>query len=533
MTVASEHQALDGLPLPLLVVRTGRVVHASPALEALVGISREELLELTAGDLFARFLPAERAWLEPRHAASTRGEPLPDDVWLSIRVADGSERSLWCRALPGPGTGEQTLLILDAEREASARRLTEALATTAGQLMRCRTEEAVLEAAVEVMHREGFLAATLLLEGELLHHGPMRHDPEMVRLGERFYGRPIPQVPFPRASLPYLAKVLETGKACYHQDYLRELEGFHPPELIALFRQSYPSIRGLSAPFFVEGRVRGVIAVQSQALTPTSAATLGLFAQQVGAALENVRHHRAAAARLAELNQLQRDLVDRERLALLGEVGAVVAHEVRNPLGAILNAAAILRREARPGSASASAVQMLEEEALRLEAVVRDLLEVVRPLEPRLRPLPLGEHVRRALEAAEQRGEAGPGRLTYGEEPGLPPVSADPALLELALENLLRNSLQASPETSPVEVRLARAPGGVCLSVEDRGPEVAASDALRAFEPFFTTRATGTGLGLAVVRRVVLAQGGSVRAGPREGGGARFELTLPAASGET
>ncbi|HET9452128.1 MAG TPA: ATP-binding protein [Aggregicoccus sp.] len=533
MTVAPEHQALDELPLPIVVVRAGQVVHVTPALEALLGISRQELLALSASELFARFLPAERAWLEPRHAASTRGEPLPDDVWLRIRVADGTERPLWCRALPRSRADEQTLLMLDAEREASARQPTEALATTAGELMRCRTEEAVLEAAVEAIHRQGFLAATLLLEGDVLHHGPMRHDPEMVALGERFYGQPIPQVPFPRSSLPYLAKVFETGKAYYHQDYLQELEGFHPPALIALFRKAYPSIRGLSAPLFVEGRVRGAIAVQSQALTPTSAATLGLFAQQVGAALENVRHHHAAAARLAELNRLQRELVDRERLAVLGEVGAVVAHEVRNPLGAILNAAAIIRHEARPGSASASAVEMLEEEALRLEAVVRDLLEVVRPLEPRLRPLQLGEHVQRAIEAAEQRGEAGAGRLTFSEDPELPPVWGDPALLGLALENLLRNALQAAPESSPVEVRLTRTPGGACLSVEDRGPDVATSDALRAFEPFFTTRATGTGLGLAVVRRVVLAQGGSVHAGPREGGGARFELTLPAANGDT
>jgi two-component system, NtrC family, sensor histidine kinase HydH len=76
-------------------------------------------------------------------------------------------------------------------------------------------------------------------------------------------------------------------------------------------------------------------------------------------------------------------------------------------------------------------------------------------------------------------------------------------------------------------VVVVRCAAGLCLSVEDRGAGLAAADALRIFEPFFTTRATGTGLGLSVVRRVVHAHGGSVRAEPRPGGGARFELILP------
>ena len=78
-----------------------------------------------------------------------------------------------------------------------------------------------------------------------------------------------------------------------------------------------------------------------------------------------------------------------------------------------------------------------------------------------------------------------------------------------------------------MELHVARCEAGVCLDVEDRGTGLAEADAARVFEPFFTTRATGTGLGLSVVRRVVHAHGGHVRAAPRPGGGARFELVLP------
>ncbi|MGD6643566.1 histidine kinase dimerization/phospho-acceptor domain-containing protein, partial [Xanthomonas citri pv. citri] len=133
--------------------------------------------------------------------------------------------------------------------------------------------------------------------------------------------------------------------------------------------------------------------VQSTTLTPANAGALELFAQLIGGALENVRHHRAAEARLAEVSRLQNELIASERLTALGEAAGVVAHEVRNPLGAILNTVAVLKREPRLGPAGASAVEMLEEEAIRLEDIVRDLLDAVRPLEPRPRPVSLGEMV--------------------------------------------------------------------------------------------------------------------------------------------
>ena len=211
---------------------------------------------------------------------------------------------------------------------------------------------------------------------------------------------------------------------------------------------------------------------------------------------------------------------------MLGEAAGVVAHEVRNPLGAILNAVAVLKRD-KLGTVGTSAVEMLEEEATRLDAIVRDLLDVVRPLEPRPRPLHLGELARRTVELFQERRQLGEVRVSLEEQPELPTLSADETLLQMALENLVRNAVQASPPTGLVAVTVASIPEGLLLTVEDEGPGVSEADAPRIFEPFFTTRATGTGLGLAVVRRVVLAHGGSVSVGQRPGGGARFELRLP------
>jgi len=523
---AAEYRALDGLPVPAAVVRGEQVVYANPALLTLLGTTLEEVRAARSLELLARFAPAERSWLEPMHEGYMRGEPAPDTLWMRVRVAGGQQRT-WClRRGTGLRPEDALLMFLDAEGEATVRRLTEALVSASGEMMRCRDEQAVLETAVEAIHRQGFYVSVLMLEGDVLLHGPMRQEPGSVAAAELLYGRPIHEVRFPWSSLPHLEELFSRRKAAFHQDLLLSLEGFHSAEVLELLKRMNPARRALDAPILVEERPYGVLSVQGEGLTPVSAATLELFARQVGGALENVRHHRLAASRLAELSKLQAELVAQERLTVLGEAAGVVAHEVRNPLGAILNAVAVLKRD-KLSPIGTSAVGMLAEEATRLDAIVRDLLDVVRPLEPRPRPLHVGELARRTLDLFQERRQLDEVLVSLEEEPDLPTLSADESLLQMALENLVRNAVQSSPPKGLVQVAVTRAPEGLLLTVEDEGPGIPPADAPRIFEPFFTTRATGTGLGLAVVRRVVLAHGGTVSVGQRPGGGARFELRLP------
>ena len=526
MSDSAEYRPLDGLPVPTLVMRDDRVIHANPALLAMLGIPLEEVCAATGSELLARFVPQDRSWLAPLHEDFQRGESTPDTLWMRVRGAGGQEQT-WCmRRGTGLRPGDTLVTFLDAEGEASMRRLTEALVETASELMRCRDEQAVLETAVEAIHRQGFFVTVMLLEGDVLVHGPMRQDPVVVAAAEQRYGCPLHEVRIPCSTVPHITEVFTRRKAAFHHDFHRALRHFNALEVRARTRSDSPIVRALDAPICVEGEPHGILSVQGTALTPTSAATLELFARHVGAALENVHHHRRAASRLAELSRLQAELVAQERLSVLGEAAGVVAHEVRNPLGAILNAAAVLKRD-KLSPLGTSAVEMLEEEATRLDAMVRDLLDVVRPLEPRPRLLHLGELARRTVELFHERRQLGGVRLGLEEEPDLPSLSADETLLQLALENLVRNAVQSSPSGGQVQVTVRRVPEGLRLTVEDEGPGVSPTDAQRVFEPFFTTRTTGTGLGLAVVRRVVLAHGGTVSVGQRQGGGARFELRLP------
>jgi two-component system sensor histidine kinase HydH len=528
---ASEYRPLEGLPLPVAVLRAERVVYANPALTALIGASTEELSRLSMAQLLERFTPLERTWVEPMHESHMRGErPADSELWLRLRSANGRDRMCLVQTTVGSQPDEHVVVVQDMEWGDTVRRLTEALVASAVKMMHCRDEQAVLELAVDTLHQQGFHVSVLLLDGDTFFHGPVRQDPTALAVAEELYGRPLREVRFPRSSMPHVEAVLAERKAAFHQDLHAALERFHTPEMAAYLKRTFPNTRSLDAPIFIKDTPYGILAVHGQALTPVSASTLELFANMVGSALEDVRHHREASARLTELSRLQNDLMEQERLKVLGEAAGVVAHEVRNPLGAILNVAAVLKRERQLSGIGTSAVAMLEEEVTRLEDIVRDLLDVVRPFELRPRPLHLGELARRTVELLEPIAQATQSSTHVEEEPELPLLAADETLLQLALSNLLRYALRSSPPGGQVRLALSRVAGGLSLVVEDQGAGLSGVDSQRVFEPFFTSRATGAGLGLAVVRRVVLAHGGAVGVRERDGGGARFEVFLPAGS---
>ncbi|QSQ23507.1 histidine kinase [Pyxidicoccus parkwayensis] len=528
----ADYRLLEGLPIAASVVRGEHLLFANAALARLFGAPVSELMATPVAALIARFIPEERGWVEPIYETYSRGGPRPEKpLWLRLRRADGQQITMSVHHAPGLTPEDTVVLMQNAEGEDSVRRLTEALAAAAAEMLHCRDEQAVLEKAVDAVHRQGFYVTVMRLEGDIFRHGPMRQEAASVAEAEKLYGMPIGDVRIPTSAVPHFREVLERRKAAFHPDIYAVVSRIHPPEVLANIRKLYPpEAQGLDAPILVDGKPFGLLSVQGTTITPAGAGTLELFAQLLGGALENVRHHQTLAVRLEEVSRLQDELVARERLTVLGEAAGVVAHEVRNPLGAILNAVAVLRREAHLGPTGQAAVGMLEEEVIRLEDIVKDLLDVVRPLEPRPRPVQLGELVRRALGQLHGPPDAPTLRFTVDEDSNTPSIEGDETLLQLAVTHLVRNAVQASPTGGRVRLAVEPAKDGVRLVVEDEGPGIPNVDPRRIFEPFFLTRANGRGLGLAIVRRVVLAHEGTVRAMARPGGGARFELWLPPTS---
>jgi PAS domain S-box-containing protein len=230
----------------------------------------------------------------------------------------------------------------------------------------------------------------------------------------------------------------------------------------------------------------------------------------------------------ARLAQAQDALVHKERLAALGELSAVVAHEVRNPLGVIFNAVGALRHSAQVPPHDLTLLDLVQEEAERLNHIVGALLELARPTPPHPEPTSVAEVVTGAVQAA--RGWVNPPEpvtLDVGSEPAKSRVDAQ--MLHTAVTNLISNALASPGRKRPVAVRVHGDAERVIIEVADDGAGVPPELAERIFEPFFTTRAKGTGLGLALVRRVAEAHGGAVSVRQTPGGGATFLLELAAA----
>ena len=240
---------------------------------------------------------------------------------------------------------------------------------------------------------------------------------------------------------------------------------------------------------------------------------------------------RALEKSAAQLRAAQTELVRRERLAALGELSAVVAHEVRNPVTVIFSAVSALRKQ--PASDDASTLlDIVNEEAERLKRVVGELLDFARPRDLSVDDVSPSNLVEGAAEAA-LAAHGGTEHVEIETENDLPELTGDEQLLRQALINLITNALQAAGRTSNVRVRIHadhRQRAAVAFDVSDDGAGIPKEVADKMFTPFFTTRASGTGLGLAIVRRIAEAHGGEITWQPGKDRGVTFTLRVPTAA---
>ncbi|KFE68681.1 hypothetical protein DB31_7918 [Hyalangium minutum] len=234
------------------------------------------------------------------------------------------------------------------------------------------------------------------------------------------------------------------------------------------------------------------------------------------------------------LAKTQSELVARERMAALGELAATMAHEVRNPLGAIANCVSTLRRlpSQRSSPPEQELLGIMSEEVQRLDALIHGLLDFARPAQPQPRPEPLQPLVEEALSAALRSQNTGvPITVRRQVAPGLPPALVDAQQLHMALSNLFTNALQAMPVGGDLQIRIEHEQGAgasrLRLSISDTGVGMTPETQQRIFEPFFTTRAQGTGLGLPIVRRIIESHSGDVAVESAPGLGTTFTVRLP------
>jgi len=289
---------------------------------------------------------------------------------------------------------------------------------------------------------------------------------------------------------------------------------------------------GILAIFAVVGTTRG-----ARALTRSFVALERDLAAEVPrpaiAELAAVADGVAGLARgLADVQRdremLQAELRHQERLAALGRVVAGVAHEVRNPLASIKLRVDVVRSTRDVPGDALGELDAIDEEIARLDRLVTDFLVVSGRRVGRPVDSDIGEIARKRV------GQLAPWAKEHGVSitaVGSARARVDEDACARAVDNLVKNAIEASPPGAEVRVRVEDRAGGVAMTVEDDGPGVPEPRVHELFEPFFTTKSDGTGLGLAVSRAIAVASGGDLSY-RREGGVTRFELVLAARAGD-
>lgn len=242
---------------------------------------------------------------------------------------------------------------------------------------------------------------------------------------------------------------------------------------------------------------------------------------------------RGEVGRLREqLDEKNKELARRERLAALGEMAAGVAHEIRNPLAGIELYSSLLERDLKDMPKQRDIARRISQGVRNLEGIVSDTLAFARGADPQLEQVKLGVVLENVLVHVTPQADALGAVIHVDERLMECGCCCDARQVERALCNLVFNALDAAGRGGEVWIRTPDDPDpeSVEIVVEDDGPGLDEDLAHRVFNPFFTTKDEGTGLGLAIVHRICEAHGGTVRVGQGRAGGASFTLALPRTS---
>lgn len=234
---------------------------------------------------------------------------------------------------------------------------------------------------------------------------------------------------------------------------------------------------------------------------------------------------------LTEIRVLEEEVALKKRMAALGEMAAGVAHELRNPLASLSGSVQVLQRDLRPRGEAGELMEIVVKETKRLDGIIRDFLLFAKP--GRFHPAqvdiaPLLVETLSLLEHSDERRQDHRILTEIGSEPV--PAYVDVNRMKQVFWNLAKNALKAMPEGGTLRARARRGPEGAQVSFSDNGVGMSDEEVAKSFQPFHSSFAGGSGLGLSIVYRIVQEHGGRIQVQSRPGAGTTITLALPAAA---
>jgi signal transduction histidine kinase len=544
---------LDQMPAGVMVAAglEGRVVFANAAAERIVGQPLPPgrmLQELDATVHFFRgsgeAFPLEEL---PLHRSLHEGASVYGQEFI-VERADGTRTALLVSSAPiatedpdGPGAVavfqdiSERLQHEDALREIVARlEQVHERQRTLGEITRAISASLDLEQVLEMIRRAviellGFDRAGIFLVDE--EHAVIRGVCGTDRQGNRedISGDELP--------------LATDADGPMQQIYRQEIDYFLTEDWDRGGRwpSEHPS-HGVRAhalvPFRAGNRVVGIVAVDNlltqRPITEEEVQELFLFADTAAVAIQNARLYAAAArhssdleatvaARTAELQRAQEQLLQSERLAAIGSFAGRVAHDLRNPLNVLQLNLQLLRGRASSDPSMSRPLERVEQAMSQAASLVTELVDFARLGSPRAAPMRIEPLLRRVI---EERTPPAAVQMVLEIAPDLPPIAADMEQLHRAVGNLVTNALEAMSGAGTITLAARREGDRIALVVRDEGSGIAAENLPRIFEPLFSTRRR-TGLGLAVCRKIVESHAGELHVESQLGAGATFTVLLP------
>lgn len=280
--------------------------------------------------------------------------------------------------------------------------------------------------------------------------------------------------------------------------------------------------------------IRGVTRPVGALLTATRRLKAGDLDHRVGGLKDEfgelaTSFNEMAASLREQMLRMQRT----EQMVVVGELAAGLGHEVKNPLAGIKAAVNILSEELELKGEDRALFRQMVEQVKRLEALMKSFINFAKPPKPQWETIDVNGLVETTVDFYLGSGRP-PANTSHGVrvvkrlDEGLPSITADPIQLQQVLLNLILNAVDAMPDGGTLEVRTRyeAAPDSIVIEVSDTGPGIAPEIAAKVFQPFFTTKAKGTGLGLAMCKQLIEQQGGSIQADNQPAGGAVFRVRL-------
>jgi signal transduction histidine kinase len=263
--------------------------------------------------------------------------------------------------------------------------------------------------------------------------------------------------------------------------------------------------------FFVVGTLSGVLADQEKRQRKKLQET----AEQLSRVYRELQN---------SFEQLRRA----DRLSSLGQLSAGLAHEIRNPLGAIRGAVEILQKDNLPAERRKEFSEIVLRETRRLNDLVQHILDFARPRKAELKRAAIVEVIHSVLPLIRDKASKASVRILSELPSGLPEVELDLAMMQQVLLNLMVNAIEAMPQGGDVRVRAFEHDDRLRVEIVDQGSGIEDSDLEKIFDPFYTTKENGTGLGLSIAHQLIEQQGGRMSVFKNRGAGMTFSITFPA-----